>query len=938
MLIKSLKYKPKIIAITEFKNKCKQNVLIQEFNIPGYSLYCNDIYSSSRGVLIYVDSNLESSEISINSLFNEYVIVKIKGANGVYLTVCNVYRSPNSSCENDTNLSELINKLCCNTKGDILIVGDFNLGDINWGNYTAPNNNLSSQLFIKVLRDNLLTQLTDTPTRARGTDTPHILDLVIVNNPFVESVKHLAPLGKSDHVVLNIVCNFNVNVPVVKLKQHFSKGNYNDLRKTCSIDWSHILDPVNYSIEENWNIFKNHILESSKLYIPIVNDFGSWKKSKWKRPLNSDIRVKIKAKKCAWKKYIRSKNQSDYSKYKTLRDDVRNDTRLLDKTEQNNIAILSKSNPKKFWSYVNSKVKSHNQIGDLNYTKSVTNGQKVATTNEEKVDILNDYFSSVFIEESYEEVEEVAICGIPNMEKIVINEEIILKKLDNLNVNKSAGPDQIHPRVLYEVRKEIAFPLKLIFEQTIMDKKLPTDWRSGNISAIYKKGSKLEAGNYRPISLTCICCKLLESIIRDHIVQFFFSNNLFSKKQYGFIKGRSTVQQLLKVLDDWTEKLDNGGRIDVLYTDLEKAFDKVPHRRLLRKLKRYNLHPDLIDWIKAFLSDRKQRVHLNGVYSSWATVLSGIPQGSILGPLLFIIYINDLPDSLNADSNIFLYADDAKLYRYISTSQDISSLQDDINKLTYWTNEWLIKLNINKCKVVSYGRNVDHSYHYYINDVQLEQLDSISDLGVHFDSQLKFDIHIDEKINKAYSFLGIIKRNFTYLSTDAFITLYKSLVRPHLEYAVQVWSPYSVAYIKKIEKVQMRATKQSSIKHLSYVERLKYLRLPTLHYRRIRGDMIMLFKTVTGIIDSNVSCNFISSHSVTRGNIHKLAQKHVHYNLTKFSFTNRVVPIWNSLPNYVVSACSISVFEKRLDSFWTNQEFVYDWKADVAGIGNRSLV
>ena len=123
-----------------------------------------------------------------------------------------------------------------------------------------------------------------------------------------------------------------------------------------------------------------------------------------------------------------------------------------------------------------------------------------------------------------------------------------------------------------------------------------------------------------------------------------------------------------------------------------------------------------------------------------------------MGPLSFIIYINDLPDSLNADSNIFLYAADAELYRYISTSQDISSLQDDINKLTYWTNEWLIKLNINKGKVVSYGRNVDHSYHYYINDVQLEQLDSISDLGVHFDSQLKFDNHIDEKINKAYSF------------------------------------------------------------------------------------------------------------------------------------------------------------------------------------------
>jgi len=154
---------------------------------------------------------------------------------------------------------------------------------------------------------------------------------------------------------------------------------------------------------------------------------------------------------------------------------------------------------------------------------------------------------------------------------------------------------------------------------------------------------------------------------------------LFSNKQYGFIKGRSTVQQLLKVLVDWTNKLETGGQIDVLYTDLEKAFDRVPHRRLLRKLKRYNLHPDLIDQIKAFLWDRRQRVHLNGVYSSWASVLSGIPQGSVLGPLLFILYINDLPDCLNFDSNIYLYADDAKLYRHVFNNQDRILLQDDIN-------------------------------------------------------------------------------------------------------------------------------------------------------------------------------------------------------------------------------------------------------------------
>jgi len=162
-------------------------------------------------------------------------------------------------------------------------------------------------------------------------------------------------------------------------------------------------------------------------------------------------------------------------------------------------------------------------------------------------------------------------------------------------------------------------------------------------------------------------------------------------------------------------------------------------------------------------------VQLNGVYSSWASVLSCAPQGSILGPLLFILYINDLPVSLNVDSNIYLYADDAKLFRHISTSL---SLQDDIDQLTHWTDAWLIKLKINRCKVVSYVRNNDHNYSYHINGVQLEQLDSIKDLWVNFDSQLKFYKHIDDKINYSYSFLGIIKRNFTYLDKDAFITFY----------------------------------------------------------------------------------------------------------------------------------------------------------------------
>ena len=322
---------------------------------------------------------------------------------------------------------------------------------------------------------------------------------------------------------------------------------------------------------------------------------------------------------------------------------------------------------------------------------------------------------------------------------------------------------------------------RLIFECSFRNKQLPENWKSANISAIFKKGKRSEVGNYRPISLTSIVCKIMESIIRDKIMDYFMTNELFSNKQFGFIKGRSTTLQLLKVLDSWTEYLESGGQIDVIYTDLEKAFDKVPHKRLISKLRSYKINEDVIAWIQAFLENRKQRVHINGKYSQWASVLSGIPQGSILGPLLFIIYINDLVEACNNGSTIFLYADDAKIFKHILTETDKIALQKDLDSACTWTERWLLKLNVNKCKFVSYGRNYDYQANYTLHDTNLERLENFKDLGVLFDSKLKFGEHIQEKINKAYNILGVIKRNFKFLPEKSFVMLYKSMLPSHLE-------------------------------------------------------------------------------------------------------------------------------------------------------------
>jgi len=264
----------------------------------------------------------------------------------------------------------------------------------------------------------------------------------------------------------------------------------------------------------------------------------------------------------------------------------------------------------------------------------------------------------------------------------------------------------------------------------------------------------------------------------------------------GFIKGRSTVLQLLKILDDWTNNLDQGKQIDVICTDFEKAFDKVPHHGLFCKLEEYHLDHRLLHWITDFLCNRKQRVRVNGCYSQWYRVESGIPQGSILGPILFLIYINDLLSVCRTqcpNTKIFLYADDAKVYNVVTSDEDQKNLQRVVDKVKEWCDQWLLSLNVTKCYHMSYSSRQSIDTSYYMQQKEsaciFQKVDYIKDLGVFVDSQLTFSEHIHQKINKAYSMLGIIKRNFIHKDPRTFILLYKALVRPHVEYANSVWSP-----------------------------------------------------------------------------------------------------------------------------------------------------
>lgn len=436
------------------------------------------------------------------------------------------------------------------------------------------------------------------------------------------------------------------------------------------------------------------------------------------------------------------------------------------------------------------------------------NGE-LSTTCQETANTLNDYFASVF---SIEDTRNIPLFEdrdfhLP-LESIDITEDLVDKAKDRINPTKSLGPDRYHPRFIKETKDFIKIPLTKIFQKSLHECKLPDVWKCANVTAIFKKGERKNPANYRPISLTSVPGKLMERLIRNALVDHMSRNNLFAREQHGFMAGKSCTTQLLEYMEDITEAIDSGDDVDVIYLDFMKAFDKVSHQRLLCKLHAYGVRGKLHSWIKEFLNNRIQRVVIRGVESEWRDVTSGIPQGSVLGPVLFLIFINDLPEVLEVC--VKLFADDTKINKRISNQQDIIQVQSSVTNAIAWAKDWDMLFNVTKCHHLHVGKH-DFGQAYLMDtpdgEKPINRVNSEKDLGVTIDQDLKFREHISSKINLANRNLGIIFRTFTYLDQEMFLNLFKSLVRPHLEYATVIWSPMYKKDRIAIENVQRRGTK-----------------------------------------------------------------------------------------------------------------------------------
>ena len=334
-----------------------------------------------------------------------------------------------------------------------------------------------------------------------------------------------------------------------------------------------------------------------------------------------------------------------------------------------------KTEPKQFWRYVKSKTKSVSGVCNLkNEDGSFTK------TNKEKADVLNDFFTTVFTKENLETVPEVTDRNVQeNLENIVISEVEVLKQLKELDTTISMGPDNCNPFLLKSMAEVFVKPLTILFRKSLSSGTLPAAWKDARITPIFKKGSKIEPSNYRPVSLTSNVCKTLEKIVRKAVIDHLNRNNLLSDGQYGFRNNRPCALQLLNVMEKWTDYVERHQSWDTIYLDLAKAFDKVAHKRLLKKVASYGIKGSVLAWITSFLSSRRQCVSVKGSSSAWKPVDSGVPQGSVLGPVLFILYVNDIPELVR--SNVWIFADDTKLN---APSDQSDILQDDLNNLMQW--------------------------------------------------------------------------------------------------------------------------------------------------------------------------------------------------------------------------------------------------------------
>ena len=776
--------------------------------------------------------------------------------------------------------------------------------DIVWPDRLSKSGSSLSQtegqILIDIMNDHGLEQLVNFPTRERNT-----LDLILTSLPGQFADIH-SPDKLSDHDIVS--GTLKIAIPPIKKPRRkvyrYQKGDYESMRaETLKFAKERYFNGYSdtRSVQENFNLITSFIQESADKHIPSKTS-RSVSSVPWITP---EIRRKIRRKNATHAKAKKTGSAKFRSKFESLRKEIKADIRKQHDLYVNNLVGDVKANPRDFYRYINSQKKDTQGIPPL----KKRNGSGIAQSEYEKAEEFNGQFSDVFTKSEYKQVP-LMDRSAPFMHDIVVTKEGVTKLLKGLNPSKALGPDELHPRVLKELAMELGPVFAHLFQQSIDTGEIPKEWSLANICPLFKKGDRSLARNYRPVSLTCIPCKLLEHIVCSNIMAHLDEHELLSDKQHAFRKWHSCETQLTTVINDWAKILDKKGQVDTFILDFEKAFDTPPHELLKSKLFSYGIGGTTLNWINAFLCFRQQRVVVNGIKSDWAPVVSGVPQGTVLGPLLFSLYINDI--SADIESEIRLFADDCVCYREIKNEEDTLKLQRDIDRLGSWARKWGMRFQPVKCNMMQLTnkRSSKIQANYTLEGTVLENVESIKYLGVTITNDLKWNTHISNVCTKANRTLGFLRRNLYSCPPDVKEAAYKGLVRPVLEYGSSVWDPHTHGLQEELEKVQNRAARFVTGNYVfetgSMTVILSQLKWESLKKRRKDSRLILLYKGLKGkariptddLIPKNRRCRNQHSLAFQIPSASKEAYKS--------SFFPQTIRDWNDLPDSLISSAEMS--------------------------------
>jgi hypothetical protein len=758
-------------------------------------------------------------------------------------------------------------------------------------------------------------QLVTDPTRfSNDFQTSNILDLLYVSNPDIHNFETHPPLGSSDHSVISTTIEWctsrKFNTKKQRVVYNYKKANWTLMKKFFrNTPWKSLLvlgDPTK-SAEQ----FEIHIKQAMLNYIPS-------RTLKAKRQIghlwfNHNCDLLRKNLLHAWKNFKKNPCPSSKQEYKHKKNAYQAALKQARRNFQLRINedITNSTSSSDWWSHIRKlQPRSTPPILTMRSTDS-----SISADPNQIANTLNEFFASH--SKTKPSADPPPLPSVESIGDPTFSRQSVLSLLRNLSPQKATGPDGIPNILLKNCALSLAFPLAVLFRQSYSTGIFPTLWKSASVVPIHKSGARDDPSNYRPISLLPAISKVMETIVNNHLKRMLEERKLLSPKQFGFRCSRSTCDLLAILTQKWSDALDQSGSVLLVTLDIAKAFDRVWHAGLKCKFPAFGVHDKLFNWLINYLDNRNQCVLIDGCSSNKLPISAGVPQGSVLGPTLFLMFINDITSTcLNP---LYLFADDNSLFRIIRSDETLESatteLQKDLDSLAQWTENWNARFNPTKCEVLLITRK-----HFtgglkplMMYNQKIPEVNSLRLLGMRINSTLSFDEHIQNLAVRGSRALGSLCRASSCLSSHTCTILYKALVRSTIEYGCPIWGGAAQTWLAKLDTIQNRA-----IRLLKLKDPQSHNVVP-LEIRRKTASMLLFRKHLLHPPDPQdmlISRSIPRAHHYAIRNInnHKYKVEPIrsrtaqHFN----SFIPRVHRLWNTLPCHVSS----TIHEKRFGTLY----------------------